>query len=325
MLHVETVKVGGLLITEVGGGGAVRPTLYRGYLDLRSGLEIRALDWSVQWHWTALHTTSITTEITTIKQIYVAHCYIALLADIILDLYSTKCHRGLLMLEIFLLHGAPGALKVFCHSLNKQRRWWPLLNCKELSEILDSYITIIWHCETVRLSFSEWEIWCYASIWVLMVVRSSEVACPQIFPDGLTVHCTDKAGHCLIFFIVIISLSPWPSCLVAPGSSSNSESEMLSVDLICVISAAPSSPVLTSRNIKVSLKVLFCPGAQREGRNVKGIQCVMFALCEPSQSLRLITCVGLSPSLPPTPNSRRFMQKILVPCDASCDRALATS
>ena len=48
MLHVETVRVGGLIITEVGGGGAVRPTLYRGYLDLRSGLEIRPLDWSVQ-------------------------------------------------------------------------------------------------------------------------------------------------------------------------------------------------------------------------------------------------------------------------------------
>lgn len=48
MLHVETVKAGGLIITEVGGGGAVRPTLYRGYLDLRSVLEIRPLDWSVQ-------------------------------------------------------------------------------------------------------------------------------------------------------------------------------------------------------------------------------------------------------------------------------------
>lgn len=50
MLHVETVRAGGLIITEVGGGGgAVRPALYRGYLDLRSGLEIRPLDhWTVQ-------------------------------------------------------------------------------------------------------------------------------------------------------------------------------------------------------------------------------------------------------------------------------------
>ena len=33
--------------------------------------------------------------------------------------------------------------------------------------------------------------------------------------DLPTVHCTDKAGHCLIFFIVIISLSDWPSSLVS--------------------------------------------------------------------------------------------------------------
>ena len=56
MLHVETVVAGGLIITEVGdgtgGGGAVRPTLYRGYLDLRSGLEITpaGLDCTVTAH-----------------------------------------------------------------------------------------------------------------------------------------------------------------------------------------------------------------------------------------------------------------------------------
>ena len=49
MLHVETERVGGLIITEVGVGGAgVLPPLYRGYLDLRSGLEIRRVDWTVQ-------------------------------------------------------------------------------------------------------------------------------------------------------------------------------------------------------------------------------------------------------------------------------------
>ena len=49
MLHVETERVGGLIITEVGVGGAgVLPPLYRGYLDLRSALEITALHWSVQ-------------------------------------------------------------------------------------------------------------------------------------------------------------------------------------------------------------------------------------------------------------------------------------
>ena len=49
MLHVETVRTGGLILTEVGVGGAgVLPPLYRGYLDLRSALEITALHWSVQ-------------------------------------------------------------------------------------------------------------------------------------------------------------------------------------------------------------------------------------------------------------------------------------
>ena len=53
MLHGETVLAGGCIITEVGGGGgAVRPGLYRGYLDLRSGLEITpaGLDCTVTAH-----------------------------------------------------------------------------------------------------------------------------------------------------------------------------------------------------------------------------------------------------------------------------------
>ena len=133
-----------------------------------------------------------------------------------------------------------------------------------------------------------------------MVVRSSGVACPQIFPDGLTVYWSDKAGHCLIFFIVIISLSDWPSSLVSGSSStSNSESEMLSVDLISVISATPSSPDLQFSlhgTSKFHWKFCFAQGLGEKGeRTVKGIQCVMFALCEPSLLLRLITCVGLPP------------------------------
>ena len=65
MLHAETVRTGGLILTEVGVGGAgVLPPLYRGYLDLRSPLEITPLHWSV---YSDMHTTPITTEITTIK------------------------------------------------------------------------------------------------------------------------------------------------------------------------------------------------------------------------------------------------------------------
>ena len=113
----------------------------------------------------------------------------------------------------------------------------------------------------------QWEIWCDASIWLLMVVHSSEVS--QDFPrwTDCPLHWA-KAGPLSYLFIVIISLSDWPSSLVS-ATTSNSQSEMVSVDLIFVICATPSSSVLTSRNIKVSLKVLFCPGAPREGeRNV---------------------------------------------------------
>ena len=141
-----------------------------------------------------------------------------------------------------------------------------------------------------------------------MVVRSSEVACPQIFPDGLTVHCTDKAGHCLIFFIVIISLSDWPSSLVS-GSTSHSESEMLSVDLICVISATPSSPDLQFSlhgTSKFHWKFCFAQGRAGAERREKCEGNTMCDVCP----LWTLPVTGSDI----TPDSRQLMQKISFLC-----------
>ena len=116
---------GGLSLTEVvwGCGGVLG--LYRGYLDLRSPLEITPLHWSV---YSDMHTTPITTEITTIKQRSPA------------DIGQMSPSWGLLSLVIFPAGPAGAALKVFCHLLNKQRSWWPLLHSTELSDIYNIFL-----------------------------------------------------------------------------------------------------------------------------------------------------------------------------------------
>ena len=116
---------------------------------------------------------------------------------------------------------------------------------------------------------------------------------PEIFPGGLTVHCTDRAGHCLIFFIVIISLSDWPSSLVSARvrcyQLTWSVWSVWTVLLLLLVLQISSSHFTEHQSFTESFVLPRAGQGQREGRNVKGIQCVMFALCEPSQSLGLIT------------------------------------
>ena len=118
---------------------------------------------------------------------------------------------GLFSLVIFPAGPAGAALKVFCHLLNKQRSWWPLLHSTELSDIYN----IVLHNYNYINTLIQWEIRCDASIWVLMVVCSLRWHVPRFSQmDWLSIALIELA-HCLIFFIVIISLSDWPSSLVS--------------------------------------------------------------------------------------------------------------
>ena len=162
MLHAETVRTGGLILTEVGVGGAgVLPPLYRGYLDLRSALEITALHWSVQWH---AHHSDHNRNNNNQTEISSRYYRLPLL---------NKCHP--VWPPCFPLPDPRPAGDL--NLLNKQRSWWPLLNSKELSETYLRYKALCNSIITIYIYILiQWEIWCDASIWLLMVVHSSEVS-----------------------------------------------------------------------------------------------------------------------------------------------------
>ena len=207
---------------------------------------------------------------------------------------------GLLSLVIFPAGPAGAALKVFCHLLNKQRSWWPLSNSTELSDIYN----IVLHNYNYINTLIQWEIRCDASIWVLMVVCSLRWHVPRFSQmDWLSIALIELA-HCLIFFIVIISLSDWPSSLVSASQRCYQLTwSVWSVLLLLLVLQISSSHFTEHQSFTESF--VLPRGTERRERNVKGIQCVMFALLWTLPVTRTDNVCWT-----PTPNSRQLMHKI---------------